>query len=393
MIRFYTAFFLFLLSLVSVFAQSNFTAGGELRYRFQVDGKDFNSDTRNFTFNELRSRLNLAFTPQDELQVFLQVQDARNFGDETNTLTDGIADNLDLHQAWFRLSNIFKTPISLKAGRFEAAFGNERLIGSVGWHNIGRSFDGVMLNFSNEMVNADLFNFKESELKAFGETGDKNVIGIYANIKTIPGLKADVFSIWQRTLGPGMLSRLTNGAWAKGQFGAFWAEAEMAFQSGLIDKNTDIQAYLFALNGGMKFEGAHSPWVSAGIDLLSGDDDPADGKLKVFNTLYATNHKFYGFMDYFLDIPAHTGNSGLRDLHLKAGLKASESLYADLALHQFDRAVKLGDSDSFGREADLTLKYQYLPSTTFIGGGSLFSSANSDLDYSTWFYLMTVIKF
>ena len=43
-----------------------------------------------------------------------------------------------------------------------------------------------------------------------------------------------------------------------------------------------------------------------------------DKKYNVFNTLYATNHKYYGFMDYFIDIPRHTYGLGLIDIHAKA---------------------------------------------------------------------------
>lgn len=53
-------------------------------------------------------------------------------------------------------------------------------------------------------------------------------------------------------------------------------------------------------------------------DHLSGDDDPSDGTVRVFDTLFATNHKFYGLADYFLNIPVQTVGRGLQDLALKA---------------------------------------------------------------------------
>jgi len=63
-----------------------------------------------------------------------------------------------------------------------------------------------------------------------------------------------------------------------------------------------------------------SPVLSAGVDYLSGDDGEDETKYKVFNTLYATNHKFYGFMDYFLNLPVHTYGKGLMDMHGKLNL-------------------------------------------------------------------------
>ena len=80
-----------------------------------------------------------------------------------------------------------------------------------------------------------------------------------------------------------------------------------------------MSAPLGALKQGYTVDGAsRSPGVSVGVEYLSGDDDPTDGTYKVFDTLYATNHKFYGFMDYFLNIPVHTFGLGLRDVHARS---------------------------------------------------------------------------
>lgn len=61
-------------------------------------------------------------------------------------------------------------------------------------------------------------------------------------------------------------------------------------------------------------------------DLLSGDADPNDGDTKVFDTMFATNHKFYGFADMFLNISVHTGGQGLQDLAVKGSQGKPRSL-------------------------------------------------------------------
>ena len=71
------------------------------------------------------------------------------------------------------------------------------------------------------------------------------------------------------------------------------------------------------------------------MHFLSGEDDPGDGKHKVFDTLYATNHKFYCYMDYFLNIPVHTLGSGLSDIHVKVAIKPSPDASLRLAYHTF----------------------------------------------------------
>ena len=54
---------------------------------------------------------------------------------------------------------------------------------------------------------------------------------------------------------------------------------------------------MFALNFKYSFKSPVKPAIGVGIDYLSGDDGQDADKYKVFNTLYATNHKYYGFMD------------------------------------------------------------------------------------------------
>jgi hypothetical protein len=125
-------------------------------------------------------------------------------------------------------------------------------------------------------------------------------------------------------------------------------------------------------------------------------------KFKVFNTLYATNHKYYGFMDYFLNIPANTLGLGLMDVHVKAEILPFNKFKAALAFHMFNANADFtlldgSTSTSFGSEVDLTLIYTYNRAVTFQGGFSLFSPGDifkqtRGEDMSTWGYLMAVVN-
>ena len=59
---------------------------------------------------------------------------------------------LILHQAYFSVNKLFDLPLNLKLGRMELSYGPQRLIGAVGWHNVGRSFDGGILQLNTEKV-------------------------------------------------------------------------------------------------------------------------------------------------------------------------------------------------------------------------------------------------
>ena len=74
--------------------------------------------------------------------------------------------------------------------------------------------------------------------------------------------------------------------------------------------------------------------LGVGLDFVSGDN-PDDDNYQAFNTLYATNHKFYGLMDYYLNIPLDTKGGGLQDYFLHLKLKAGKKTAINFVYHQF----------------------------------------------------------
>ncbi len=374
---------------------------GQIRHRYEMDNRDFNNDTEFNNYNLLRSRLSVKLSPVENLSGFFQIQDSRFFGEEENTL-DGSANNLDLHQAYFVISNLFKLPLDLKIGRFEVLYANERLFGPVGWNNIGRSFDGVLLKYHIEKLWIDLFNFKETEQMDKDNEGDKNVMGIYSDFKISEKYITQFFVITDRINPSEKLNRFTAGFYANGKLGNFSHETEFAYQFGTID-DKDVKAMMACLNLNYKLNHIKiKPGILLGIDYLTGDDPETD-EIEIFNTLYSTNHKFYGYMDYFTNIPLHTYGSGLSDIHFGLFLKPVEKMICDLKFHIFnanqDYTLNNGKSaKDFGNEIDFTLKYDYNEKVNFTGGysvflpGEIFKEKFGE-DNSNWLYLMTTVNF
>ncbi len=402
---------LILVLFIILFAANDFHAQekkldvkAQVRVRSQVDGRDFNSDTDLFGFTELRTRLGVNLNPEEGYRGFIQIQDSRIFGTEPNTLTD--TKNVDLHQAYIYVDNIFGIPVDSKIGRMEVVYGNQRLIGAVGWHNVGRTFDGGILKIKSEKVKVDLFGFQVNERLFTGDSLDNALYGAWGKITASKDHTIQPFLIYESQMKTDNLDRFTLGIQVNGKAGKFFHETEFAYQLGTINATTpdqDIKALMAAINIGYKFDGKLKPVLSAGIDYLSGDDALGDDEYKVFNTLYATNHKFYGYMDYFLNIPNHTFGLGLTDIHAKIGLTFSEKISGGLNLHFFksseDVVFRGGNtSSSFGTEADLTIKYKSSKSLMVQGGLSIFSpreifeEARGE-DTSLWAYFMTVFNF
>ncbi|MCZ6875678.1 MAG: alginate export family protein, partial [bacterium] len=109
---------------------------GQIRSRGEMDQKDFDSDTSGGPLSLFRVRLNAAFQPADKIYTFIQLQDSRERGFEPSTLAD--THNVDLHQAYVQVNDLFIDKLTFKIGRMELSYAGQRLIGAFDWHNVGR---------------------------------------------------------------------------------------------------------------------------------------------------------------------------------------------------------------------------------------------------------------
>lgn len=236
-----------------------------------------------------------------------------------------------------------------------------------------------------------------------GDVDDQNFLGIWSGLKFGPDVNADFFGLWLRNINSNDLSMLTFGVNGNLQLNDFTIETELAVQTGQMDKAQDIAANLFALNGSYTFSQLPvKPGIAAGIDRLSGDDNRFDNDNTVFNTLFATNHKYYGMMDYFINIPLHTYGLGLNDLHFGLSSVPCECLKLSLTFHHFRSTEEVTWIDGttmnvFGNELDFLVDYKYNAHVNFQGGaavflpGDIFKQINGN-DNSLFFYLSTSVK-
>src|SRR6266480_2923189 len=106
------------------------------------------------------------------------------------------SDTIDLHQAYVTIGNHKEFPLSLKVGRQELSYGEERLVGAYGWNNIGRVFDAAKLRWQNEWFGADLFASRVviPEDETFNVSNDYEWFsGLYATTPRIPRHTLDFY--------------------------------------------------------------------------------------------------------------------------------------------------------------------------------------------------------
>lgn len=394
---------LMLVSVSGLTAQENLKFSAQIRPRFEFDNKDFKLATKANTFTLLRTRLGFSFSPVKNLTGFIQVQDSRTFGEETSTSAN--MKNLDLHQAFFKIENLFDLPIDLKLGRFEASYGSERFIGTVNWNNVGRSFDGGVISFKHDKVNVDLLIAREFERFLVGDSTDQNIYGLFIDLNLIKSYKIRPFVIMQRMQPTNVLSRTTMGINVKGELKNFNHEIDFGYQTGTVTsggREQDISAYTFSIGADYNFESKLKPMLGAQIDIVSGDNKSTDNNYNAYTSLYGSGHKFFGYMDYFVNFPNDTYGLGLIDLTGKIGFAPLTDLKLNLNFHLFNSMkdymlLNGSKTNSFGSELDFSTSFSYNKNVTFEGGASFFNAGDifkekRGKDTATWFYLMAVVN-
>jgi hypothetical protein len=242
---------------------------------------------------------------------------------------------IDLHQAFLFLGNHKEFPVSLKIGRQELVYGDQRLLGHLRWNNNARTFDAVKARWQNKFFGVDAFTggLVYNDHNNFNESNSKDVFsGLYFNFPTLAKneiVEAYVYNRavdrsiarddWSGIAAPfrfpgaqdlstaGLRVRskpLAYGPWDYGvelmhQFGDRTTVAPGAtLAAALAAPRLDQDAWAAVLQGGYTWtEHTWQPRFGVLYSYGSGDKSAADGKSQTFQNLFATTHLHYGYMD------------------------------------------------------------------------------------------------
>jgi len=341
---------------------------GQFRLRGEGDGRTTGVKPDFATLSRIRVGVHADLLQW--IRVYAQVQDARAWGDETNTFQDGSADLFDLHQGFASLGT--SSRFTARMGRQEMVLGDERLVGALGWSNLGRSFDGVRLMGEARGIGWTAFAYNVAERDSL------LVVGLHPQLNQ--GVYDDGWLI---------------GGFASKKFGDVNSELTALYDvDAITNKSYTLNLRLHGRTGVVLYEGAAAyqggpnrsasfgsgrlgvavgkGTIAAQVDYLSGDDDPASGDIKSFSTLYATNHKFYGIMDYFLAPRLQLDGAGLVDAVLRGSLDTGANTQLRLDLHRFNTAQKRGGETALGTELDLVGNWKFAKPGSLQAGFGVF---------------------
>lgn len=280
---------------------------GELRTRFEgFDGAGFKQSSDSYLLTRLR--LNLTLTPTNWWKFHLQSQDSRLFWRTQKPYGPPHQDTWDLRLAFTEFGAQESSPVALRLGRQELAFGDERLLGAANWSNSARSFDAARLILRHGRVRLDAFAASVVVLNdgRLGEiTPGNNLHGIWARIlNPFPHSTLEPFVLWRlaraqklESGGTGHLDTKTWGFRWTGKLLQHWDYVqESALQRGSIGPES---VAAFATHSELSYRHAvrFQPKYTLEYNHASGDASFGDRHRGTFDQLYATAHERYGMTD------------------------------------------------------------------------------------------------
>lgn len=318
-----------------------------LRFEWRENNFDFNSSLNSLNDDAYllqRFRIGVRGKPNDWVNGYLQTQDSREIDskrpDDPGLFGSEGDDPFFLRQANVTIANYKEFPFGVTIGRQELIYGDERLVGSFDWNNIGRVFDGLKMRFQQDKWNIEgfaampvqfyqsHFDVPDTQDRFFGvyfqsNHFDEQVTELYAFYRNKTDFEAGFpmggsprgTDLVGTQLGTQKGDYATLGTRIKstpGKLGPWDYEMEAAYQNGSIVSNStdtnipdstarrkNLEAYATHVAGGYTFEGEEKIRLGLEYNFASGDHDPTDNDNGSFQNLFPTNHKFYGYMDVF----------------------------------------------------------------------------------------------
>lgn len=309
--------------------------------------------------------------------------------------------------------------MKVRLGRQELQYGKQRLVSPLDWANNRRIFDAGLVRFNGDSGwQLDVFVSSPVEIKpskwTLNDTMYERVFsGAYYTQKVSDGnrgidvyflalnnnksapIEEDRYTVGTRYYGD-LARNLTFDTELAIQFGQVDYNARQTTPTGRFKQDEDILAWMLTLEGTYTFaETKWKPWITIGLDLASGDDDPADDDNETFNQLFPLAHAYLGFTDVvgrqnIIDLRATLGTwpmpGRLRlraDVHFLSLENENDGLYnagGGLARSNFfvtpgSRTIS-ADETEVGVALDFTALYKFNKHTDLLFGYSHFNAGD-----------------
>ena len=392
-------------------------------------------------FTLQRMRLSFDMDINKNVMARVMFQDVRTFGESGITDSDG---RTDVQEGYVQLRNLgdvnsLLSNVQLRIGRWQQGYGNHRVIGTLGWANQSRSYDGAKIMYKKGNFNVDVFAWQISENVTGGVSGstgisggpdasikDTVLYGFYGQYKFGGFLKGNVIEpylvvkaestdedVTNTIQTPESETRYTWGLRAAGKniagLGGFDYTIEPNLQTGSSrytpfglsqTKNAKESINAWAIHAEAGYTFKNLPWtprIGYAYSFASGDENFDTGSQKTYKQVSPTQHAHNGYMDV-------TSWQNIIDHQVHLNFKPTKKLVVDVKAHFFELdqesdnwyhvggalvnragADQFVDSstgvtkdvdDELGQEIDVTLKYKMFENFGVVAGYSHFFSGD-----------------
>lgn len=278
--------------------------GGEVRYQYEVyDNQDFGvADEDDNGYLLQRYMLHADFHAGESFRLFGQLKS--NWASfQSGPRGPADEDRLDLHQAF--LDFVPTDSLTLRIGRQELLYGNQRLVSVREGPNVRRTFDAIRALASFEAWQVDGFYSRPVETNPGtfddGRVPGEQFWGVYGTWKPdrmhTTGLDVYYLGLGRRDAdfnqGTADERRHSVGTRCFGSFDNLDWDLEAVLQWGHFGDG-DIRAWTLATDVGWTFgEAALAPRAAIRLSFISGDRDGDDSDLQTFNPLFPRG-KYFG---------------------------------------------------------------------------------------------------
>jgi hypothetical protein len=284
--------------------------------------------------------LRIAYT-SDWFKVFVEGRSSYSLGDGRYTSTAAgrnLAEDdgpMQLQMGYVAVGNQKQFPVTLKVGRQELVYGDQRLVGNAFWLNIPHTFDAVKIRYQDSLLGVDLFaaNLVYVDEDHFETSNSQDTLsGAYFDVPGISKRNINEAYLFARNVSRGIVTDdwsqvpapfrftapqdiYTLGYHLKSKPGAYgpWdygIEAMWQFgdRTAVFPATTvaaaeaaprlDQNAWAFIVQAGYTWvDEPFKPRLALIISAASGDQNSTDKDSETFQNLLPSNHGLYGAMD------------------------------------------------------------------------------------------------
>ena len=373
---------------------------------------------RDDLYNLSRFRFDVAVKPSPAFSVLVQAQDARVQEKDVGSTTAPFRNTFDLRQGYADIGNAEKGSPTLRVGRQEMFFGEQRLVGHLTWVNSARSFDGLRATVRKKGFRLDAFATSVVRVidGEFDRSGNGNrFFGAYGSATNwIPKATVEPYVFWRHDSelkaergDTGNLSAATIGTrWVGKLPNAVDYGAEMAYQTGSLASDS-VNAWAGHWIVGKTLGGPWNVRLAEEYNFATGDGNSTDGTRHTFDQLYPTGHDKLGLADQvgwknirdlrsIVEVTPHKGWPVTASLHSWWLADTHDALYS--ASGAAVARVPTGAVGSrVGDEIDVQLSHAIIPQVLVAGGiAHVFPSAflkttTPGADYTYPFVMVTYV--